>query len=280
MLKDITLGQYYQSDSQIHRLDPRTILFCFFMYVCMLFMSDNFVSYILSGMVLLMLIKFAKIPYRFIFRGLRAVITIVLIGAFFNLFFTPGDVVFKWKFIVITYEGIVKTALITVRFVLIILASSLLTLTTTPNSITDGIERGLGFLTIIKVPIHEIAMMMSIALRFIPILAEETDKIRKAQIARGADFENGGISKKIKSLSSILVPLFVSAFRRANDLATAMDARCYRGGKGRTKMHPLVYESRDIAAYVLVVLFILLLIAVRLYFNQIVRIDFLLKWRL
>lgn len=265
MIRDITIGQYYQSDSRIHRLDPRTKLFATFLYLIMLFVSNNVVSYIFSTLCLCFVIKMSRIPFRFIFRGLKAVFMILFISVFFNVFFTPGRVLVHWWIIRITYEGLVKAGLMGYRFVLLIIGSSIMTLTTTPNQLTDGLEKSLGFLKVIKIPVHEIAMMMSIALRFIPILMEETNKIMKAQTARGADFENGNLLKRAKSMIPVLVPLFISAFRRANDLAVAMDARCYRGGEGRTKMKPLKYDKRDFIAYVFVILYALAMIAVRFF---------------
>lgn len=269
MIRDITIGQYYQSDSKIHKLDPRTKLFATFAYLIMLFVSDNIFSYIAAALFLIVVILISKIPFGFIVKGLKTIFIILFISVFFNVFFTPGRVIFELSFIKITYEGLAKAALMGIRFILLIIGSSVLTLTTTPNNLTDGLERSLAFLKIIKVPVHEIAMMMSIALRFIPILMEETDKIIKAQTARGADFDSGNILKKAKAMIPVLVPLFISAFRRANDLATAMDARCYRGGTGRTKMNPLKYEKRDIFGYIWILIFIAVMIVIKLIYKGI-----------
>ncbi len=253
MLRDITLGQYYNGDSIIHRLDPRTKIFFTFAYLIMLFMVDNFKGIVFMTAVVTGVIIISKVPFRYIFKGLKAIIYIIIITVFFKLFFsTSGNVVWQWKFLKITDEGAKEAVFIAVRFVLIVIGTSVMTLTTTPNSLTAGLEKSLRFLSYIKVPVHEIALMMSIALRFIPVLMEETNKIMKAQTARGADFESGGIMRKAKAMVPIIVPLFVSAFRKANDLATAMDARCYHGGNERTKLHPLHYMKADGVAYVLV----------------------------
>ena len=250
MLRDITLGQYYRTDSLIHRLDPRVKLVGTLVFIISLFVVDNFIGYIIAALLLVWVIKLSKVPFRFMVRGMKAIVFLLLIAVVFNLFLTPGEAVFTvWK-IQITREGIYLAAFMAIRLVFLLMGSSVMTLTTTPNQLTDGLEKLLNPLKKLKVPVHEISMMMSIALRFIPILLEETDKIMKAQIARGADFESGNLIKKAKSLVPLLVPLFISAFRRANDLATAMEARCYRGGEHRTKMKPLIYQKNDRLAYV------------------------------
>ncbi len=249
MLRDITLGQYYQTDSVIHRLDPRVKLVTTFFYIISLFIVDNWIGYLAAGLFLLAVIKLSKVPFKFMVRGMKSIVFLLLIAVVFNLFLTPGEpLVTIWK-LRITKEGIRLAGFMAVRLVFLIMGSSVMTLTTTPNNLTDALEKLLKPLKFFKVPVHEIAMMMSIALRFIPILLEETDKIMKAQIARGADFESGNLIKKAKSLVPLLVPLFISAFRRANDLAMAMEARCYRGGEQRTKMKPLIYRNRDFLAY-------------------------------
>lgn len=265
MLRDITLGQYYQAESPIHKLDPRVKLFATFVYIILLFVCGNVYTYIFSAVCLLTLIILSKIPFRFIFRGIKSILVILFISVFFNVFFTPGKVVFEFYFVKVTYEGLIKALFMGIRFMLIILASSILTLTTTPNNLTDGLEKSLGFLGIFRIPVHDIAMMMSIALRFIPILMEETDKIIKAQTVRGADFESGNILARAKAMIPILIPLFISAFKRANDLATAMDARCYRGGEGRTKMKPLEYKRADFAGYFFVTVYAGILIVNRIF---------------
>lgn len=252
MLRDITLGQYYRTDSVIHRLDPRVKLATTFIFIISLFVVNNFVGYLLATLFLVMCIKLSNVPPKFIFRGMKTIFFLLLITLVFNLFLTPGRaIVTVWK-ISITYEGLFLAIKMAFRLVLLISGSSIMTLTTTPNNLTDGLESLLKPLKVFKVPVHEISMMMSIALRFIPILLEETDKIMKAQMARCADFETGSLINRAKGLVPLLVPLFISAFRRALELAMAMEARCYRGGEGRTKMKPLIYQKRDRIAYVIV----------------------------
>ena len=260
MLKDITLGQYYQTDSVIHRLDPRVKLVTTVLFIISLFIVDNFIGYIIAGLFLVMVIKLSKVPFKFMVRGMKSIVILLLFAVVFNLFLTPGEVLVSFWKLKITKEGLRLAVFMAIRLLFLIMGSSVMTLTTTPNNLTDGLEKLLNPLKIFKVPVHEIAMMMSIALRFIPILLEETDKIMKAQIARGADFESGNLLKKAKSLVPLLVPLFISAFRRANDLATAMEARCYRGGEHRTKMKPLIYQKRDRIAYVVAILYLVLCI--------------------
>ena len=260
MLRDITLGQYYRTESVIHRLDPRVKIVGTFSFIISLFLVKNFIGYAIAGLFLVICIKLSNVPPKFIFRGMRAIFFLLLITMVFNLFLTPGEVLVSfWKF-QITKEGIKLAAMMGIRLVFLITGSSLMTLTTTPNNLTDGLEDLLNPLKKIRVPVHEISMMMSIALRFIPILMEETDKIMKAQMARGADFESGSIINRAKSLIPLLVPLFISAFRRANDLAMAMEARCYRGGEGRTKMKPLIYKRRDAIGYIIIVCYVALVV--------------------
>lgn len=256
MLRDITIGQYYNTDSLLHRLDPRVKLLGTLVFLVSLFLKRSILAYLFITVVLITMIRLSRVPFSFMVKGLKMIWILLLLTVPMNLFLTQGEVLVSWKVFSITREGIETAVFTVVRLVYLIIGSSLMTLTTTPNQLTDGLEKGLGFLKKLKVPVHEIAMMMSIALRFIPILMEETDKIMKAQMARGADFESGKLWKRIKSLIPLLVPLFVSAFRRANDLAMAMEARCYRGGEGRTKMKPLKYERRDRAAYLLMFLYL------------------------
>ena len=256
MLRDITLGQYYQADSVIHRLDPRVKLGATILFIISLFAFHGVGGYVTAALFLALVIRLSGVPFRFMIKGMKSIVFLLSITVIFNLFLTPGEPVFSlWK-LTVTREGVKLAVLLSVRLGLLIIGSSVMTLTTTPNQLTDGLEKMLKPLNKLKVPVHEIAMMMSIALRFIPILMEETDKIMKAQIARGADFENGNLIKKAKSLVPLLVPLFISAFRRANDLAMAMEARCYRGGEHRTKMKPLVYKKRDWLAYSTVVCYL------------------------
>lgn len=249
MIRDITIGQYYPADSVIHRLDPRVKLIGTLLFIISLFLFNHFWGYVVASIYLFGIIKISKVPFKFIVKGLKSVMMIFLFTLVFNLFMTPGTVLWSFGFLKITWEGIRIAIFMGIRLTYLILGSSLMTFTTTPNNLTDGLESVMGPLNKIKVPVHEIAMMMSIALRFIPILLEETDKIMKAQTARGADFETGGLVKRAKSMIPLLVPLFVSAFRRANDLAMAMEARCYQGGHGRTKMNPLRYYKRDYLSF-------------------------------
>lgn len=256
MIRDITIGQYYPADSVIHRLDPRVKLIGTFFFIISLFVFDTLFGYIAVALFLIAVIRLSKVPFHFIVKGMKAIVFLLLFTMFFNIFFLPGNTLFQLGFIRITDNGLRTAIFMGIRLTFLIIGSSLMTFTTTPNQLTDGLEKVMKPLNHIKVPVHEIAMMMSIALRFIPILLEETDKIMKAQMARGADFESGGIMKRAKSLIPLLVPLFVSAFRRANDLAMAMEARCYRGGDGRTKMKPLRYHRRDAVAYGFLTLYI------------------------
>ena len=262
MLRDLTIGQYYPEDSILHKLDPRVKIICTLLFVVSLFTFQNFIGYVVAALFLAVTISLSRVPVFFIFKGVKAILFLLIFTVVFNLFLVPGEpVVIIWK-LTITEEGIRTAFQTALRLVFLIFGSSLMTLTTTPNQLTDGLERIMRPLTVIKVPVHELAMMMSIALRFIPILLEETDKIMKAQIARGADFENGGLIQKAKSLIPLLVPLFVSAFRRATDLAMAMEARCYRGGVHRTKMKPLVYQKRDYLAYLVTMGYMIVLLVV------------------
>ena len=263
MLREITIGQYYPVDSVLHRMDPRTKLFGTMIFIISLFVAESIWAYILATVFLAGLIKLSNVPLSFMVRGLKSVFILLLISVSFNLFLTSGEPVFKIWILQITREGIRTAIFMALRLIYLVIGSSVMTLTTTPNELTDGLEKGLGFLKVIKVPVHEISMMMSIALRFIPILVEETDKIMKAQMARGADFESGNLIKKAKSMIPLLVPLFISAFRRATDLAMAMEARCYRGGEGRTKMKPLKYNPRDRYGYAALVIYLLAIVATR-----------------
>lgn len=266
MLRDITIGQYYPADSVIHKLDPRTKLMGALLYIVSLFIFRGVAGFAAVTLALIFIIALSKVPFGYMVRGLKAIVVILVITIVFNLFLTPGEPLVEfWKFR-ITWQGLENAGFMAVRLTYLILGSSVLTLTTTPNQLTDGMEQALKPLNKIRVPVHEISMMMSIALRFIPILIEETDKIMKAQLARGADFESGNLIKKAKSLVPLLVPLFISAFRRANDLAMAMEARCYHGGQGRTKMKPLRYKRKDGAAYLLSVGYFAGVIALRIVF--------------
>lgn len=257
MVRDITIGQYYPAKSVVHRLDPRVKLVSTLLYLISLFLFRSISGYLVATVFLVTVIRISRVPFSFIVRGLKPVVLLLMITVLFNLFLTrSGDVLFHAWIITITEGGLVTAVYMAVRLIYLIIGSSLMTFTTTPNELTDGIEALLHPLNKIRVPVHEVAMMMSIALRFIPILMEETDKIMKAQLARCADFESGNIIKRAKGLVPLLVPLFISAFRRANDLAMAMEARCYRGGEHRTKMKPLHYERRDFVAYAVVICYL------------------------
>nr|WP_302229260.1 energy-coupling factor transporter transmembrane component T [uncultured Blautia sp.] len=265
MIRDITIGQFYPADSILHRLDPRVKFIGTFLFLISLFVADSFWGYALATVFLAAAIGLSKVPVKFMLKGLKPLFIILLITVLFNLFLIPGEVLWSAGFLKITREGVVQAVKIGIRLIYLVIGSSIMTLTTTPNQLTDGMEKILAPLNKIKVPVHEISMMMSIALRFIPILMEETDKSMKAQIARGADFESGNIIQRAKSMVPLLVPLFISAFRRADDLAMAMEARCYHGGDNRTQMKPLVYHRRDYAAYVISVLYLGADIALRVF---------------
>lgn len=265
MLKDITLGQFYPADSILHKLDPRVKLFGTLIYVVSLFVFQGFVSFLLVFFALACIILISRVPVRLMLKGIRGIWALLAITAFFNLFFAQGNLIWGYGFIHITQEGIHNAVFYCVRLILIVTGSSVMTLTTTPSALTDGMEKALRPLEKIGMPVYEVAMMMSIALRFIPILAEEADKIKKAQMARGAEFDEGNLLKRAFSLLPIIIPLFISAFRRAADLALAMEARCYRGGEGRTKMNPLQYQVRDCRAYTLVLLYLAAVIVLRIF---------------
>ena len=255
MIREITIGQYYPADSVLHRLDPRVKFIGTIVYIVSLFFFRNR-GYILGAAFLAVMILLSKVPFRYMIKGLRAILFILVFTMVLNTFLTPGTVLWQWKVLHITEEGLKIAGTMAVRLILLILGASLMTLTTTPNALTSGMESLFRPLRVLHVPVHEIAMMMSIALRFIPILLEETDKIMKAQTARGADFESGGLIRRIRAMIPLLVPLFISAFRRANDLAMAMEARCYHGGEGRTQMKPLVYQRRDYIAFAVIFLYL------------------------
>ncbi len=257
MIRDITIGQYYPAESRIHRLDPRVKIVCTLLYLISLFTFQSIIGYALATLFLVSCVKIAKVPFKYIMRGLKPIIILLMITVVFNLFLTPGgQELVHIGFLRVTERGLTTAVYMAIRMIYLITGSSLMTLTTTPNALTDGIESLLKPLNKIHVPVHDIAMIMSIALRFIPILLEETDKIMKAQTARGADMESGNLIQRAKAMVPILVPLFVSAFRRANDLAMAMESRCYQGGEGRTKMKPLIYQGRDYRAYAITVLYV------------------------
>ncbi len=257
MIRDITLGQYYPENSIIHRLDPRVKIVGTLVYLVSLFLFKSFWGYIPTMIFLFTCIHLSKVPFGHIVKGLKAVVMLIAFTLICNIFLTKGEnLLFEWKFIKIYGEGLRIAGFMGIRITLLITGSSLMTFTTTPTQLTDGLERLFGPLKLFRLPVHEVAMMMSIALRFIPILLEETDKIMKAQQARGADFEEGSIIKRAKAMVPILIPLFISSFRRAGDLSMAMEVRCYHGGEGRTRMKPLKYKGRDFGAYGVLLLYL------------------------
>lgn len=256
MLRDITLGQYYPGNSIVHKLDARVKIIATLVYIVVLFIFDNFYGFILTAAALATVIAVSKVPLKFILRGLKPVFIIILFTFILNLFMVKGEVIWSFGFLHITKQGLRIAVFLGIRLVFLIIGSSLLTLTTRPISLTDGLEKLLSPLKKIGVPAHELAMMMTIALRFIPTLMEETDKIMKAQQARGADFESGNVFSRVKALIPILVPLFISAFRIAGDLAMAMEARCYRGDVGRTRMNEIKLKKRDYIAIAVMILFL------------------------
>lgn len=248
MLKDITLGQYFPGDSLAHRLDPRTKLLLTVLYIFILFSAKSFVSYGVVALLLIAGIRISGVAPKALVRGLKPILFIICFTAVLNLFYTPGDPVASFWIFTITKQGIFTAFFMVLRITMLIMGTFLLTYTTSPIALTDGLESLLGPLKKLRVPVHELSMIMSIALRMIPTLIEETDKIMSAQKARGADFESGNLFQRAKALVPILVPLFISAFRRADELAVAMECRCYHGGEGRTKLHVLKYEGRDYIA--------------------------------
>ena len=250
MLRDITLGQYFPGKSVIHRLDPRTKLLVLILYIVALFTAGNWVSYGLCLLFLVSTIVISTIPWKAIIRGMKPLVMLLIFTALLNLLFTrDGRVLVSFWGIVITLEGVIRAFFLTMRILMLITGTFLLTYTTSPISLTDGLESLMGPLKKIHVPVHELSMMMCIALRFIPTLIEETDKIMSAQKARGADFETGKLMQRVKAMIPILIPLFISAFRRAEELGTAMECRCYQGGNGRTKMKQLHYQRWDFYAF-------------------------------
>ncbi len=262
MLKDITLGQYFPGNSLAHRLDPRTKLILTVLYIVILFCAKGFVSYGVVALLLLTGVKVSGVAPRALVRGLKPILFIICFTAVLNLFYTPGEALASFWIFTITKEGLVTAFFMVLRITMLIMGTFLLTYTTSPIALTDGLETLLGPLKRVKVPVHELSMIMSIALRFIPTLIEETDKIMSAQKARGADFESGNLLQRARALVPILVPLFISAFRRADELAVAMECRCYHGGEGRTKLHVLHYQLRDylvLAAYGAVLAAVLIL---------------------
>lgn len=264
MIRDITIGQYYPAQSPIHRLDARLKLAVTFIFIVTLFLVNTFVGYAFVIACMGLVIKASRVPLKFMLKGLKSIIIIIMFTVFINLFMTQGEtLLWQFGFLRLTLEGILLAAKMCIRLVLLIIGSSILTLTTTPIQLTDAIESVLRPFKKIGVPAHEIAMMMTIALRFIPTLLDETDKIMKAQQARGADFDTGNLVQKAKALIPILVPLFISAFRRAEELAMAMEARCYHGDENRTRMNVMRMQAADYRAAGIVAVYTVLLIGLR-----------------
>lgn len=265
MLKDITIGQYFPGSSPIHRMDPRMKIILAIAYIVMLFLADGFSELAVGVVFLALCYAISRIPIALIIKSLKPVVPIILFTAILNMFFVEGDPVFQLAFITVTKQGLATAALMTIRVICLIAGTSLLTYTTSPIVLTDGIERLLSPLKKFRLPVHELAMMMTIALRFIPLLIEETDKIMAAQKARGADMESGGLVQRAKALVPVLIPLFISAFRRADDLALAMECRCYHGGEGRTRMKQLKLSTRDFVAAAVALLAIAAVILLNIF---------------
>ena len=254
-MKDLTIGQYFPGDSVIHRLDPRTKITLSFMYIMVLFFVKTFSAYAMALIYLYTVMKIANIPFSMLFKGIKSLIFIIVLTLALNIFMIEGETLFTIFGLTASKEGLRYAIFMALRLILMVMGSAVMTLTTSPIRLTDGLEKIMKPLELIKVPAHEISMMMTIALRFIPTLMEETQKIIKAQKARGANFEEGSIVKRAKALVPILIPLFISSFRRADELANAMEARLYRGGNDRTKLNPLKYQKRDYLAYTFVILY-------------------------
>lgn len=270
MIRDITIGQYYPAESPIHRMDARLKLAVTFIYIVSLFVINSFIGYAFALLCLGLVIRVSKVPLRFMLKGLKSIIIIILFTVFINLFMTQGEtVLLQVGFVKVTLEGVLLASKMCIRLVMLIIGSSVLTLTTTPIQLTDAIEYILKPFKKIGVPAHEIAMMMTIALRFIPTLLDETDKIMKAQQARGADFDTGNLMQKAKALIPILVPLFISAFRRAEELAMAMEARCYHGDENRTRMNVMKMKGSDYRAAIFVIIYLVAVIGLRFAANAV-----------
>lgn len=265
MLKDISIGQYFPGKSVVHKLDPRIKIILTLTYIVMLFIIQNTIGFLIAIAFLFIVISIGKIPVKSVLKSVKPILPLILFTSLLNMFFIQGNKIFEWWVISITYEGVRLAIVMSIRIICLIIGSSLLTYTTSPIALTDAIERLLKPLNYIKFPVHEMAMMMTIALRFIPTLIEETDKIMSAQKARGADLETGGLVKRSKALIPILIPLFVSAFRRAEELALAMECRCYRGGEGRTRMKQLKLSLTDFTATVVMVIIFTAVILINIY---------------
>ena len=269
MLKDITIGQYFPGTSPIHRMDPRGKIIFMAIYIVELFLAGNLQAMAVSALFILCCYKISGIPIKMMLKSIKPVIMLIVFNGVLNMLFVDGNVLFQFGFIRITDQGVFYAIVMAVRIICLIAGTTLLTYTTSPIVLTDGLERLMEPLNKLHVPVHEISMMMTIALRFIPTLIEETDKIMSAQKARGADFESGGLMDKAKSLVPIMVPLFVSSFRRADELALAMECRCYHGGAGRTRMRQLKYQGVDYAGFAVSLLVLAAVVAVNAYFPSI-----------
>ncbi len=263
MLKDITIGQYFPGDSIIHKLDPRVKILAVVLYIVSIFLINKIYIYLPIALLLLIILKITKIPVGFVLKGLKPLWFIIVLTFIINIFMTQGEILAEFWIFHITKEGLRTAIFMALRLVFLVLGTSLLTLTTSPIALTDGLESIMSPLSKLGFPSHQLAMMMTIALRFIPTLFEEADKIIKSQTARGADFESGNILKRAKSLVPLLVPLFINSFRRADELATAMEARCYRGGEGRTRLNELKYQKRDYIGIIILFVFLTAIIATR-----------------
>lgn len=267
MLKDITIGQYFPGKSIIHRLDPRFKIAITAVFIVSLFCADNFAGLIISCGFMLISFMLSQIPFRLMAKSIRPILPIIIFTTVLNIFFLDGVTLFKLGFIKITYEGLETSVFMIIRIIALIIGTSLLTYTTSPITLTDAIERIMSPLSRLHMPVHELAMMMTIALRFIPTLIEETDKIMSAQKARGADMESGSLLQRAKALTPILIPLFVSAFRRAEELALAMECRCYHGGDGRTRLKELKSDAADYIALGTAVFFLDAVISMNIIFG-------------
>lgn len=263
MIRDITIGQYFPGETVIHKLDPRVKILATFAFIISLFFINKFYPYLMVLAFIAIVIKLSDIPFDYLLKGIRPLRFIIIITFVINLFMTQGEIIFELGPLSITKEGLSQAIFMALRLIFLIMGTSLLTLTTSPISLTDGIEKILNPLKVIGVPAHELAMMMTIALRFIPTLLEETEKIMKAQMARGADFESGNVLNRAKNLVPLLVPLFINAFRRADELAMAMEARCYRGGENRTRLHEIKMEKGDYIASIIIAIFIGVIISTK-----------------
>ena len=268
MIRNMTIGNYYPVDSVIHRLDPRVKLIAVLVFLVSLFLFSDFMGYAVVSVVLLTVITLSKVPFSYIFKGMRAIIFLLIFTSFFNIFFTKGDVLWEWQFIHITYQGLRQALFMAMRLIYLVIGSSMLTYTTTPGKLTDAIESLLGWLKVFRVPVHDFAMMMSLALRFIPLLLSEANRILDAQSARGADVDSGSFVKKMRTMVAIIVPLLVSATRRAYELGLAMEARCYGSAKKPTKLKPLKFRFSDLLMLPLMVAYVFAI----LYVDELVKI--------